>query len=127
MKANWPVLGYKTCFTIIRLPAFVFYFNLLQLCLTVQNSTMFPNMETKARSQSATMDQSMPIAIVGMGCRLPGSATSPEKLWDMLIGKESARSETPSDRFNIDAFNHPDNNRNGTVSNMLIHVQKCGF
>lgn len=58
----------------------------------------------------------MPIAIVGMGCRLPGGASSPEKLWDMLTKKRSARREIPSDRFNIDAFWHPNADKNGTVS-----------
>jgi acyl transferase domain-containing protein len=60
--------------------------------------------------------ETMPIAIVGLGCRLPGGATSPEKLWDLLIRKQSARTETPRERFNIDAFYHPDGDKNGTVS-----------
>jgi acyl transferase domain-containing protein len=64
-------------------------------------------------------DKSMPIAIVGMGCRFPGDATSPTKLWDMLINKRSARQETPPDRFNINAFYHPDSDRGGTVCNTL--------
>lgn len=57
----------------------------------------------------------MPIAIVGMGCRLPGGASNPEKLWDLLTRKQSARKETPPDRFNIDAFYHPNADKNGTV------------
>jgi hypothetical protein len=61
-------------------------------------------------------DKLMPIAIVGMGCRLPQDATSPEKLWDMILRKQSARSDIPSDRFNVDAFYHPDSDRNGMVS-----------
>lgn len=64
-------------------------------------------------------DKIMPIAIVGIGCRFPGDGTSPEKLWDMLMRKESARQETPPERFNIDAFNHPDNDKNGTVSSCI--------
>jgi Beta-ketoacyl synthase, N-terminal domain len=61
-------------------------------------------------------DKSMPIAIVGMGCRFPQDATSPEKLWNMIMRKQSALSDVPSDRFNIDAFYHPDSDRNGMVS-----------
>lgn len=60
-------------------------------------------------------DKAMPIAIVGIGCRLPGGASSPQKLWDLLAQKQSARKETPTDRFNIDAFYHPDADKNGTV------------
>jgi hypothetical protein len=60
-------------------------------------------------------DKSMPIAIVGMGCRFPQDATDPEKLWDMILRKQSACSQVPSDRFNVDAFYHPDSDRNGMV------------
>jgi acyl transferase domain-containing protein len=70
----------------------------------------------------------MPIAIVGMGCRLPGGASSPERLWDMLLRKESARKETPPDRFNIDAFYHPDADKNGTVSpNLRDETQEKNY
>lgn len=44
------------------------------------------------------------IAIVGMGCCFPGDSTGPEKFWDMLARGESAWSEVPKDRFNINAF-----------------------
>jgi acyl transferase domain-containing protein len=54
------------------------------------------------------------IAVIGMGCRFPGSADSPEKLWDMLIKGESAWSEFPEDRLNIDGFYHP-TGRQGSV------------
>lgn len=61
------------------------------------------------------MDKSMPIAIVGMGCRFPQDATSPEKLWNMLYNKQSAKTDVPADRYNVEAFYHPDGDRNGTV------------
>jgi acyl transferase domain-containing protein len=75
-------------------------------------------------------EETMPIAIVGLGCRLPGGASSPEKLWDLLIRKQSARKETPPERFNIDAFYHPDGDKNGTVSNTInedrwLKCHKC--
>jgi len=59
---------------------------------------------------------SSPIAVIGIGCRFPGDATSSERLWNLLIGKKSARSEVPGDRYNVDAFYHPDGDRYGTVS-----------
>lgn len=61
-------------------------------------------------------DKSMPIAIVGMGCRFPQEATSPEKLWEMLYNKRHARTEVPKDRFNVESFYHPDADRSGSVS-----------
>lgn len=56
-----------------------------------------------------------PIAIVGMACRLPGSATSPQKLWEMLCKGESAWSTAPKDRYNMEAFIDPDNGSPDTV------------
>ncbi|HET7695304.1 MAG TPA: SDR family NAD(P)-dependent oxidoreductase [Vicinamibacterales bacterium] len=49
-----------------------------------------------------------PIAIVGMGLRLPGDADTPEKYWDLLRGGVDAISEVPRDRWDIDAYYDPD-------------------
>lgn len=49
-----------------------------------------------------------PIAIIGMGCRLPGGVSSPEELWTLLESKGSGWKEVPADRWNKDAFYHPD-------------------
>ncbi|KAJ6092588.1 polyketide synthase [Penicillium sp. IBT 16267x] len=51
------------------------------------------------------------IAIVGMACRLPGGATSPSKLWDLLLNERSGQGDIPNSRFNIDAFYHPDGSK----------------
>lgn len=61
-------------------------------------------------------DKYMPVAIIGMACRFPGDATSPNSFWDMLATKRDVWREVPKDRFNIDAFYHPDPDRNGSVS-----------
>ena len=61
-------------------------------------------------------DTIMPIAIVGMSCRFPGDATSPEKLWELCAEARSAWSEVPSERFNQKAFYHPHAEKLGTVS-----------
>ena len=39
-----------------------------------------------------------PIAIVGMGCHLPGGVESPDGLWDLVVGGVDAISEFPTDR-----------------------------
>lgn len=64
--------------------------------------------------------EAMDIAVVGIGCRFPGGASSPEKLWDMVAQKRSARREIPSERFNIDAFYHPNADKNGTVRDPVL-------
>ncbi|TLD11793.1 hypothetical protein PspLS_11646 [Pyricularia sp. CBS 133598] len=49
-------------------------------------------------------EERIPIAIIGMGCRFPGDATSPSRFWDMI--KNDAYSAI-SDRWNSDVFHHP--------------------
>ena len=57
------------------------------------------------------------IAVIGMAVKFPGDATSPESFWHMLINRQSALSEVPKSRFNIDAFhNDGSNHEPGTVS-----------
>ncbi|PWY79460.1 ketoacyl-synt-domain-containing protein [Aspergillus sclerotioniger CBS 115572] len=55
-----------------------------------------------------------PIAIIGTGCRFPGSASSPTRLWDLLHHPRDVASKTPSDRFRHDTFYHPDGHHGRT-------------
>ncbi|KAI1636501.1 hypothetical protein F4809DRAFT_662452 [Biscogniauxia mediterranea] len=48
-----------------------------------------------------------PIAVVGMGCRLPGGVDSPEGFWKMLSKGRSGWGRIPPDRWNANAFYHP--------------------
>ncbi|KAF9697439.1 hypothetical protein EKO04_005132 [Ascochyta lentis] len=55
-----------------------------------------------------------PIAIIGTGCRFPGSSTSPSKLWDLLISPRELSRTVPTERsFNADAYYHPNGERHG--------------
>jgi acyl transferase domain-containing protein len=56
------------------------------------------------------------IAVVGLGLRFPGDATTPEAFYNLLLSSRSALTKTPADRYNVDAFYHPDRNRLGAVS-----------
>ena len=49
-----------------------------------------------------------PIALIGMGCRLPGGIVGPESYWDFLVGGGDGISEVPSDRWDADEFYDPD-------------------
>ncbi|KAM5456327.1 Type I Iterative PKS [Microsporum audouinii] len=58
-----------------------------------------------------------PIAVCGMGCRLPGQVDSPSALWDLLLKKGSGNSaKVPNTRFNIDAHFHKDLERPGSFN-----------
>lgn len=61
-------------------------------------------------------DLCMPIAIVGVGFRGPGSASNVKQLWTMILEGREAWSPIPKSRWNNDAFYHPDHSRHGTVS-----------
>lgn len=61
----------------------------------------------------------MPIAIIGMGCRLPGTATNPDGLWNMLSNGMSGWSQSAGSRFKMDAFYHPATEMNGAVSSKI--------
>jgi acyl transferase domain-containing protein len=54
-----------------------------------------------------------PIAIVGIGCRFPGRADSPEAFWRLLDAGVDAVTEVPADRWNLRAFYDPDPSRPG--------------
>lgn len=51
--------------------------------------------------------QSEPVAIVGMSCRFPGGANSPEELWSILEKGVDTITEVPKDRWNVDDFYAP--------------------
>lgn len=56
-----------------------------------------------------------PIAVVGMAIKFPQDATSPAAFWQMLVKGRSALSTVPRERYNLDAFYHPDGTRPGVV------------
>ncbi|KAN0087204.1 hypothetical protein V8E54_000892 [Elaphomyces granulatus] len=64
------------------------------------------------------------IAVVGLGLRFPGDATTPEAFYNLLLSSRSALTKTPADRYNVDAFYHPDRNRLGAINVQHAHYLK---
>ncbi|KAJ2905390.1 hypothetical protein MKZ38_005488 [Zalerion maritima] len=57
-----------------------------------------------------------PIAVVGIGCRFPGGANTPSRLWDLLCSKSDLQQRILKSRFNIDGFHDSDGERPGCTN-----------
>ena len=68
-----------------------------------------------------------PIAIVGIGCRLPGGVKSPDDLWKLLRDGVDAITEVPNERWYPSVY-HPDPVRPGRMNSrwggFLDHVDR---
>ena len=63
-----------------------------------------------------------PIAVLGMGCRLPGGIECPEQLWQLLAEGREAITELPEGRWDQALHHHPDPRHPLTQ-----HVSRGGF
>ncbi|WP_276207165.1 beta-ketoacyl synthase N-terminal-like domain-containing protein, partial [Lonsdalea iberica] len=63
------------------------------------------NKQLKQHNQYLTQAAHEPIAIIAMGCRLPGGTDSPEQLWQLLADGNETIGPFPTDRgWDIDAL-----------------------
>ncbi|RYP52695.1 hypothetical protein DL768_002202 [Monosporascus sp. mg162] len=79
---------------------------------------------TAAPTTALLQDPVMPVAIIGIAGRFPGDAENPQKLWDMVSAGRSALCDIPEDRFNVDGYYHPHNERQGTLNVKKAHFMK---
>ncbi|RYP80319.1 hypothetical protein DL770_006266 [Monosporascus sp. CRB-9-2] len=56
-----------------------------------------------------------------MSFRFPQGAETSDDLWKLLVERRCATTEFPRDRFNIDAFWHPDHRRQNTINTREGH------
>jgi thioester reductase-like protein len=78
--------------------------------------------DLRARLQEAERVRTEPIAIVGIGCRLPGGVNDPENYWQLLSSGVDGTRDIPADRWDVDAFYDPDPNAPGKM-----YVRRGGF
>lgn len=72
----------------------------------------------------------MPIAIVGMACRMPGNVSTPAEFWELCTRARTGYSEIPKERFNSARFHHPNPGKGGTlnpVGGNFLNVDLAAF
>ncbi|KAL2265959.1 hypothetical protein VTJ83DRAFT_5311 [Remersonia thermophila] len=58
----------------------------------------------------------MPIAIVGMACRMPGNVSTPAEFWELCARARTGWTEIPKERFDSSRFHHPNQGKGGTLN-----------
>ncbi len=70
-----------------------------------------------ARLAIAEKASTEPIAVVGIGCRLPGGVGNAEEFWTLLREGASGVIRVPADRWDADAYYSEDHTVPGTICN----------
>ena len=60
--------------------------------------------------------QAEPLAVIGIGCRLPGNVSTPEDCWRVLADGIDTITEIPSDRWNVREYYDPDPQASGKTN-----------
>ncbi|MFY2561182.1 type I polyketide synthase, partial [Corallococcus terminator] len=72
--------------------------------------------ETESKLHALERGQREPIAIIGMSCRFPGGATSPEAFRELLSSGRDAVRDVPVERWDAEALHDPDPDAQGALT-----------
>jgi acyl transferase domain-containing protein/surfactin synthase thioesterase subunit/acyl carrier protein len=78
--------------------------------------------DARDKLESERKRRTEPLAIVGMGCRFPGGASSPDAFWRLLVSGVDATGDVPADRWDAEALYDPDPTTPGKS-----YVKRGGF
>ncbi|KAH8195328.1 hypothetical protein TruAng_010496 [Truncatella angustata] len=91
----------------------------------------YPAISFPGYAEKPLDEQLEPIAVVGMGCRLPGDVKSASEFWDLMMSKGTGNTpKVPASRFNIDAHIHKNNDRPGSfgvLGGYFLHDDLADF
>lgn len=71
--------------------------------------------QLRSRLETVESLRTSPIAVVGLGCRLP-DADDPARFWELVEAGADLITGTPEDRWDADAIFDPDNTGTGTAT-----------
>ena len=114
-----------TTITGLRLPATLLFDHPTPTTLTNHLCTelLGTRHETAPPMPRSAASAEEPIAIVGMACRFPMGASSPETLWDLVVAGADAIAGFPTDRgWDLDRLYDPDPDKPGT-----FYIRGGGF
>jgi len=84
--------------------------------LTPLQRALYGLKEMRAKLDAIEQANTEPIAIIGMACRFPGGADTPEAYWNLLHKGMNAVKEVPKDRWDIDAYYDPNMDAPGKMN-----------
>ena len=76
--------------------------------LSADKQALLALRKLRARVEELERARTEPIAVIGVACRFPGGANTPEAFWQLLREGVDAVREVPRDRWDIDAYYDPD-------------------
>ena len=71
--------------------------------------------DLRARLTAAESTSRVPIAVVGIGCRFPGGANSPEEFWRLLMDGRDVTTEVPAERWSAADYYDADRDAPGKM------------
>ena len=74
---------------------------------TLQNALLALK-KARRRIEELEQEKQEPVAVVGMACRFPGGADSPDAYWQLLHNGIDAIIEVPAKRWDVSAYYGPD-------------------
>ena len=76
--------------------------------LTPTKRALYEIRALKARLRELESSRNDPVAIVGLGVRLPGGASTPAAFWSLLDQGVDAIREIPAERWDVERYFDPD-------------------
>ncbi|KAK3303121.1 polyketide synthase [Chaetomium strumarium] len=93
-------------------------------------TTGFTNGANGASGGFSSSQKPMPVAIVGMACRMPGNVSTPAEFWELCTRARSGWTDIPKERFDSSRFYHPNAGKGGTfnpIGGNFLNVDLAAF